>query len=75
MALTNFKRNALEEVEKLLRNISKLKHSGFQKVIGKRKTYLNATVKAPQHVLEVYNYEDAADYFLGGRKNRFYILT
>jgi hypothetical protein len=68
MALTNFQRNALQEVEELLGNISKLEHNGFQEVVGKKETYLKATVKAPQHVLEVYIYEDEVGYFLDGTK-------
>ena len=66
MALTKFQRDGLEECESLLEKFPNMEHSGFQEVVGKRETYLKATVKAPQHVLEVYLYEDEAGYLLEG---------
>ena len=41
-----------------------MEHIGFHEVVGKRETYLKATVKAPQDVLEIYLYEDEAGYLL-----------
>ena len=66
MPLTDFQKNALQEVENLLGSILRLERGIFQEVVGKRETYLKATVKAPQHVLEIYIYEDEAGYLLEG---------
>jgi hypothetical protein len=66
MALSKFQTDRLQECENLFEKFPNLEHSGFQEVVGKRETYLKATVKAPEHVLEVYIYEDEAGYLLEG---------
>ncbi|OGW51435.1 MAG: hypothetical protein A2V62_03355 [Nitrospirae bacterium RBG_19FT_COMBO_58_9] len=66
MALTNFQRDALHEVQNLFASTPNLELSSFQEVVGKKETYLKATVKAAQHILEVYLYEDEAGYLLEG---------
>ncbi len=66
MPLTDFQKNLLRDVESLLGNIPHLERGAFQEVVGKRETYLKATVKAPRHVVEIYIYEDEAGYLLEG---------
>jgi len=72
MALTEFQINALQEVENLFKSIPNLDHNPFQEVVGKKETYLMSTVKAPQHILEIYIYEDETGYFLDGGEWRIF---
>ncbi len=66
MALSKFQTDGLQECKNLFEKFPNMEHSDFQEVVGKRETYLKATVKAPQHLLEVYIYEDEAGYLLEG---------
>lgn len=66
MSLTDFQKSSRQEVEDLLRSIPNVECRGFQEVVGRSETYLKATAKAPQHIVEIYIYEDEAGYLLEG---------
>jgi hypothetical protein len=68
MPITVFQERSLAECRDLLRHFSGVRHRDFEKVVGKKEIYFKLTAEGPNHVLEIYVYQDEAGYMLDGKR-------